>query len=87
MQNRAFSRNPWTEEFMVQDSISEDCLFLNIWTPAKNADDKLAVLVYIHGGGYVEGSGSVAVYDGEELSKKGIIVITINYRLGALQRQ
>ena len=84
MQNRAFSRNPWTEEFMVQDSISEDRLFLNIWTPAKNADDKLAVLVYIHGGGYVEGSGSVAVYDGEELSKKGIIVITINYRLGAL---
>ncbi len=82
MQNRAFSREPWTSEFMVQDSISEDCLFLNIWTPAKTATDKLPVLVYIHGGALTEGSGSVAVYDGEELAKKGIIVITINYRLG-----
>lgn len=82
MQNRAFSREPWTSEFMVQDSISEDCLFLNIWTPAKTATDKLPVLVYIHGGALSEGSGSVAVYDGEELAKKGIIVITINYRLG-----
>jgi para-nitrobenzyl esterase len=69
---------------MVQDSISEDCLFLNIWTPAKSASDNLAVLVYIHGGGLTEGSGSVDVYDGEELAKKGIIVITINYRLGVL---
>jgi len=84
MQNRAFSRDPWTEEFMVQDSISEDCLFLNIWTSAKTADAKLPVLMYIHGGGLTEGSGSVAVYDGEELSKKGIIVVTINYRLGAI---
>ncbi len=75
---------PWTEEFMVQDSISEDCLFLNIWTPAKTAADKLAVLVFIHGGAFTEGSGSIDVYDGEELAKKGIIVVTINYRLGAL---
>lgn len=84
IQNRAFSREPWTAEFMVQDSISEDCLFLNIWTPAKSASDKLAVMVYIHGGALTEGSGSVDVYDGEELAKKGIIVITINYRLGVL---
>ena len=75
---------PWTEEFMVQDSVSEDCLFLNIWTPAKTADDKLATLVYIHGGAFNEGSGSIDVYNGEELAKKGIIVVTINYRLGAL---
>lgn len=76
------SRNPWTEEFMVQNEISEDCLFLNIWTPGTGSSQKRAVLVYIHGGGFVEGSGGVDVYDGEELSKKGIVVVTINYRLG-----
>jgi para-nitrobenzyl esterase len=87
IQNRVYSHlpnGPWTEEFMVQDSISEDCLFLNIWTPAKSASDKLSILVYIHGGAFTEGSGSIDVYDGEELAKKGIIVITINYRLGVL---
>lgn len=84
MQTKALSRDPWTSEFMVQGNISEDCLFLNIWTPAKTAKDKLPILVYIHGGGLTEGSGDVAVYDGEELAKKGIVVITINYRLGAL---
>jgi len=81
MQVRAFSRNPWTSEFMVQDTISEDCLFLNVWTPARSPADKLPVMVYIHGGAFNEGSGSVEVYDGEELARKGIIVITINYRL------
>ncbi len=75
---------PWTEEFMVLNEVSEDCLFLNIWTPAKKATDKLATLVYIHGGGFTEGSGAIDVYDGEELAKKGIIVITINYRMGVL---
>ena len=53
-------------------------------TPAEKATDNLPVLVYMHGGGFSEGSGSIAVYDGEELAKKGIIVITINYRLGLL---
>lgn len=84
IQVKAGSRLPWTEEFMVQNEISEDCLFLNIWTPAKKAEDKLAVFVYIHGGGYSEGSGAIDVYDGEELARKGIIVVTINYRLGVL---
>lgn len=87
MQNRVFSHlpnGPWTEEFMVQDSVSEDCLFLNLWTPAARADDKLPVLLYLHGGALTEGSGSVDVYDGEELAKKGIIAITMNYRLGPL---
>lgn len=87
MQNLVYSHlpnGPWTEEFMVQDSISEDCLFLNIWTSARTADDKLPVLFYIHGGALLEGSGSIDVYNGEELARKGIIVITINYRLGAL---
>lgn len=76
------SRPPWTEEFMVQESASEDCLCLNVWTNAKRANAKLPVLVYIHGGGYQEGSGAVAVYDGGELAKKGLVVVTINYRMG-----
>lgn len=89
IQNRIYSHittgtGPWTEEFMVQNGIGEDCLFLNIWTPAKKASDNLAVFVYIHGGGYTEGSGAIDVYDGEELAKKGIVVVTINYRLGVL---
>lgn len=76
-------RNPYSKEFMVQNDISEDCLFLNIWTPENITAKKRAVLVFIHGGSLVEGSGAIDVYDGEELSKKGIVVVTINYRLGA----
>lgn len=85
MQNLVHSHlpnGPWTEEFMVQNSVSEDCLFLNIWAPAKVSEGNIPVLVYIHGGALTEGSGSIDVYDGEELAKKGIIVVTINYRLG-----
>jgi para-nitrobenzyl esterase len=73
---------PYTSEFSVVGDLSEDCLFLNVWTPARAAADRLAVLVYIHGGSGTHGSGSVAVYDGEELAKKGIIVVTVNFRLG-----
>lgn len=85
IQNKLFTHvpnGPWSEAFMVQNDVSEDCLFLNIWTPAISAKDKLPVFVYIHGGAFREGSGAIDVYDGEELAKKGIIVITINYRLG-----
>ena len=84
IQQVAGSRPPWTEEFMHQGSISEDCLYLNVWTAAKDAGERRPVLVYIHGGGFSEGSGSVAVYDGEKLAKKGLVVVTVNYRLGAL---
>lgn len=82
IQNLARSRPPWTEEFMHQGSISEDCLYLNIWSGASDAEERRPVLVYVHGGGFSEGSGSVLVYDGEPLAKKGLIVVTINYRLG-----
>lgn len=63
---------------------SEDCLYLNIWTP--NSDDKKRpVLVWIHGGAYVTGSGSQSLYDGKNIATKGdMVVITLNYRLGAL---
>ena len=59
----------------------EDCLTLNIWTRAKN-DDKLPVMVWIHGGAWTRGSGSRPVYGGASLSKRGVVVVTINYRLG-----
>ncbi|MEX0649328.1 MAG: carboxylesterase family protein [Balneolaceae bacterium] len=63
--------------------MSEDCLYLNIWSPAKSADEKLPVLVYYYGGGFIAGDGSEGRYDGESMARnKGIISITVNYRLG-----
>ena len=84
MQELAGSRLPWTEEFMHQGDVSEDCLYLNVWTAAESEAESRPVLVYIHGGGFGEGSGSVAVYDGASLAAKGLVVVTVNYRLGAL---
>ena len=63
---------------------SEDCLYLNIWTPACDAK-KRPVLVWIHGGGYSTGSGAQLIYRGRDLARNGdVVVVTINYRLGAL---
>src|SRR5580658_8362678 len=62
--------------------IGEDCLNLNIWTPAKTAGDRLPVMVWIHGGSFVHGTGAAAGYDGENLARHGVVVVTINYRLG-----
>jgi para-nitrobenzyl esterase len=75
---------PWTWEYSAQGKVSEDCLFVNVWTPAKSTKDKLPVLFWIHGGGYFEGSSSAAIYDGENFARKGIVVVSLNYRLGAL---
>ncbi|HVW07792.1 MAG TPA: carboxylesterase family protein [Bryobacteraceae bacterium] len=61
---------------------SEDCLYLNVWTPAKSANEKLPVLVYIFGGGFQNGGGSEYRYDGESMARKGIVAVTLNYRLG-----
>ncbi len=61
---------------------SEDCLYLNVWTPAKTTGEKLPVLVYFYGGGFVAGDGSEPRYDGESMAQKGIVSITVNYRLG-----
>jgi para-nitrobenzyl esterase len=84
MQNRTGSRLPWTEEFMTQGPIGEDCLYLNVWTTAKNANAKQPVMFWIYGGAFSEGSSSVAVYDGAELAKKGVVVVSANYRVGPL---
>jgi para-nitrobenzyl esterase len=62
--------------------VSEDCLYLNIWTAAKSPSDKRPVMVWIHGGAFTRGSGSTKTYDGENFAKKGVVLVTINYRLG-----
>ncbi|HWX54373.1 MAG TPA: carboxylesterase/lipase family protein [Verrucomicrobiae bacterium] len=63
-------------------SMSEDCLYLNVWTAAKSAAEHRPVMVWIHGGGFTRGSAASTAYDGEVLSRKGVVVVTINYRLG-----
>jgi para-nitrobenzyl esterase len=73
---------PWSPEYMPQGRDSEDCLYLNIWTPAADLHHHLPVLVWIPGGGFTSGSGSVAVYNGAGLAAQGIVVVTINYRVG-----
>lgn len=65
------------------DGMSEDCLYLNVWTPSKRPKMLLPVLVYFYGGGFVAGDGSEARYDGENMAQKGIVALTVNYRLGA----
>ncbi len=73
----------WTSEFIAPaGNMNEDCLYLNIWTPAKTTQDKLPVMVYIHGGGFSSGSGSVPLYDGTNMAQKGVVFVTINYRVG-----
>lgn len=62
--------------------MSEDCLYLNVWTPAKSGDERLPVLVYFYGGGFVAGDGSEPRYDGASMARKGIVAVTVNYRLG-----
>lgn len=63
---------------------SEDCLYLNVWTPAKSAKEHIPVLVWIYGGGFVAGATSEPSYDGEELAKKGVVLVSIAYRVGQL---
>lgn len=63
------------------NGLSEDCLYLNVWTPAKRTTKGLPVLLYYYGGGNAAGDGSEPRYDGESMAKKGIVVVTCNYRL------
>jgi para-nitrobenzyl esterase len=72
-------------QFMgVKGNASEDCLYLNVWTPAKTRGDKLPVMVWIYGGGFAGGATSSPLYDGSRLAGKGVIVVSLAYRLGAL---
>ena len=63
---------------------SEDCLYLNVWTPAKSAREKIPVLVWIYGGGFSFGSTAEPGYNGEKLAKKGVVLVSIAYRVGQL---
>lgn len=63
---------------------SEDCLYLNVWTPAKSAKDKIPVLVWIYGGGFSFGSTAEPGYEGTKLAKKGVVLVSIAYRVGQL---
>ncbi|MBN2425315.1 MAG: carboxylesterase family protein [Calditrichaceae bacterium] len=75
---------PWTAEYQPKGEVCEDCLHLNIWTAAKFEGEKRPVMVYIPGGAFTGGSGNVPVYNGEHLAKKGLVVVTINYRVGVM---
>ncbi|GAB3895602.1 carboxylesterase/lipase family protein [Spirosoma agri] len=79
---RAMQRALFGDMGFRSDGVSEDCLYLNVWTPAKSAKERLPVLVYFYGGGFVAGDGSEPRYDGENMASKGIVAVTVNYRLG-----
>jgi para-nitrobenzyl esterase len=86
MQPRQPQRVPNNRAVDLPDSppISEDCLYLNVWTPAKKADAKLPVMVWIYGGAYLEGAGSTPYNQGDTLAAKGVVFVSFNYRLGSL---
>ncbi len=90
---KAFSASPmqskpvpfmcWTEEFIAPpEPLSEDCLYLNVWTAAKKPGEKRPVFVWIYGGGFNSGSAACAIYDGEEYARRGVVFVNINYRVG-----
>ena len=72
--------SPGNDYWMRGDGMSEDCLYLNVWTPARTGKEKLPVFVYIFGGGFQNGDGSEPRYDGEAMARKGIVTVAINYR-------
>lgn len=84
MQNKPIPSGLYTGEFLIplNSAISEDCLYLNVWTAAEKTGEKRPVIVFLHGGAFISGSGSVPIYDGEAMAAKGIVFITFNYRLG-----
>lgn len=73
----------WSSEYLIQqDPISEDCLYLNVWTSSKKQKRKKPVLVWIYGGGFMSGGTNVPIYDGEAMAKKDIVFVSVNYRVG-----
>lgn len=69
------------EFYPVAEPMSEDCLYLNVWTPAQSAQEKLPVIFWVHGGAFMTGYGHSAHFDGEHFARQGVILVTINYRL------
>ncbi len=72
--------SPGADYWFRSNGMSEDCLYLNVWTPAKSGDERLPVLAYIFGGGFQNGDGSEPRYDGESMARRGMVAVSINYR-------
>src|SRR4051794_33576269 len=70
------------EFYLHEEPQSEDCLYLNVWTAAHEESERRPVMVWFHGGALVEGSGSLPSFHGETLARKGVVLVTVNYRLG-----
>ncbi|MEH6406730.1 MAG: carboxylesterase family protein [Leeuwenhoekiella sp.] len=79
--NRPVQVKLWDDLIYRSKAMSEDCLYLNVWAPATEKPESLPVLVYIYGGGFMAGDGSELRYDGASLAQKGMVVVTLNYRL------
>ncbi len=83
VQNKPVPFSMWSQEFLIPESpIDEDCLYLNVWSGAKKAGENRPVIVWIYGGGFSSGGSGVPIYDGEAMAKKGIVFVSINYRVG-----
>lgn len=83
MQNAPIPFMMYTAPYLIPSSpISEDCLYLNVWTNAKSSKEKKPVMVWIYGGGFVSGGTACAIYDGENMAKKGVVFVSIPYRVG-----
>ena len=78
---RAMQRPVFGDMNFRSNGMSEDCLYLNVWTPARSEEERLPVLVYFYGGGNMAGDGSEPRYDGESMAQRGIVALTVNYRL------
>jgi para-nitrobenzyl esterase len=78
------AQNVLWDDMVFHGKPSEDCLYLNVWTPAKGAGEKRPVMVWIHGGGFQAGAADEPRHEGTPLARKGVVVVTINYRLGVL---
>ena len=79
---QCMQRHQFADMIFRASGMSEDCLFLNVWTPAKTGRERLPVLVYFYGGGFSAGDGSEPRYDGASMARQGIVALTVNYRLG-----
>jgi len=73
---------PWTREFFAPPPFSEDCLYLNVWSGAAAPSERRPVMVWLHGGGLNQGGTNLPLYDGTDLARKGVVVVSVNYRVG-----
>src|ERR1700761_9241662 len=81
MQGKPVPFMMWSQEFLIPASpISEDCLYLNVWTGAATPGEHRPVLVWIYGGGFLSGGSGVPIYDGAATAKKGVVFVSVNYR-------